>query len=109
MSHHREAFFDALADDFNTPRALAALFEWVREANARAAVGDADLREMLAVLGLGLLARRPPDPQDPRAGRVLASSASGARPSVTLPRRTVCAIRSGRWAGRSGTAPTAPN
>ena len=31
----REAFFDALADDFNTPTALASLFEWVREANRR--------------------------------------------------------------------------
>ena len=56
----REAFFDALADDFNTPRALATVFEWVREANRRAEageqVGDADLREMLAVFALdGLL------------------------------------------------------
>jgi cysteinyl-tRNA synthetase len=49
----REEFFDALATDFNTPRALAALFEWVREANrAGEPVGDADLREMLGVLGL---------------------------------------------------------
>ncbi|HEU4702082.1 MAG TPA: cysteine--tRNA ligase [Conexibacter sp.] len=52
----REAFFDALADDFNTPRALATVFEWVREANRRAEagelVGDADLREMLGVLAL---------------------------------------------------------
>src|SRR5205807_6668904 len=30
----REAFFDALADDFNTPAALARIFEWVREANS---------------------------------------------------------------------------
>ena len=30
-----EAFFDALANDFNTPTALASLFEWVREANRR--------------------------------------------------------------------------
>jgi cysteinyl-tRNA synthetase len=51
MAHHKEAFFEALADDFNTPRARAALFEWVREANARSSVGDHDLREMLAVLG----------------------------------------------------------
>jgi cysteinyl-tRNA synthetase len=50
---HRDAFFDALADDFNTPRALAALAEWVREANrAEGPVGDAHLREMLGVLGL---------------------------------------------------------
>ena len=56
----REAFFDALADDFNTPRALATVFEWVRETNRRTEageqVGDADLREMLGVLALdGLL------------------------------------------------------
>ena len=49
----RERFFDSLADDFNTPAALAAAFDWVREANRSGdAVGDADLREMLSVLGL---------------------------------------------------------
>ncbi len=54
MAPYVEAFFDALANDFNTPTALASLFEWVREANRRGAgVGDADLRGMLAVLGLG--------------------------------------------------------
>jgi cysteinyl-tRNA synthetase len=56
MAHHRDAFFDALANDFNTPTALAELFEWVREANRRGdGVGDADLREMLGVVGLGEL------------------------------------------------------
>jgi len=61
MERHKDAFFDALADDFNTPKALASLFEWVREANRRGAgvegagVGDADLRRMLGVLGLGEL------------------------------------------------------
>jgi cysteinyl-tRNA synthetase len=54
MSHHREAFFDALALDFNTPRALASLFEWVREANrGEQPAGDVDLMEMLDVIGLG--------------------------------------------------------
>jgi cysteinyl-tRNA synthetase len=49
----RERFFAALSDDFNTPSALAAVFEWVREANrAHTEVGDADLREMLGVLAL---------------------------------------------------------
>ncbi len=49
----RERFFDSLADDFNTPAALAAVFDWVRAANrATEHVGDADLREMLDVLGL---------------------------------------------------------
>jgi cysteinyl-tRNA synthetase len=49
----REEFFSALAEDFNTPRAMSAVFEWVREANrSDDAVGDADLREMLGVLAL---------------------------------------------------------
>ncbi len=49
----RERFLDALADDFNTPAARARVFDWVREANRSSEpVGDADLREMLGVLGL---------------------------------------------------------
>ena len=56
MAHHAEAFFAALADDFNTPKALASLFDWIREANRRGeAVGDGDLREMLATFALGNL------------------------------------------------------
>ena len=48
-----ERFFDALVDDFDTPAALAAVFEWVREANrAPAGSGDADLRDMLGVFAL---------------------------------------------------------
>jgi cysteinyl-tRNA synthetase len=52
MGAIKHQFFDALADDFNTPRALAAIADWVREANRREGVGSADLREMLGVLGL---------------------------------------------------------
>jgi cysteinyl-tRNA synthetase len=49
----RDAFLDALADDFNTAKAMAALFDWVREVNRREEpVGGSHLREMLAVLGL---------------------------------------------------------
>jgi cysteinyl-tRNA synthetase len=52
----REQFFDALAHDFNTPRALAEVAAWVREANrSQTPVGDSDLREMLDVLGLANL------------------------------------------------------
>jgi cysteinyl-tRNA synthetase len=77
MSRHRADFFDALADDFNTPRALAALFEWVRQANRRSErAGDADLREMLGVLGLGelepLAAVGDPAAIDPEAAELLA-------------------------------------
>ncbi len=66
LAAHRDAFFDALADDFNTAEALASLFNWVREANrAEDAVGDAHLREMLGVLGLeSLLAAGEAPPEE---------------------------------------------
>ena len=51
----RDAFFDALADDFNSARALAAMFDWIREANRREGVGASHLHEMLDVLGLASL------------------------------------------------------
>jgi cysteinyl-tRNA synthetase len=52
-AQHREAFWDALADDYNTPRALAALYEWIGEANKLDQPGGREeLREMLWVLGL---------------------------------------------------------
>ena len=55
----RERCFAALAEDFNTPRALAAVFEWVHEANRSSEdSGDVDLREMLHVLGLANLVER---------------------------------------------------
>jgi cysteinyl-tRNA synthetase len=72
-----ERFFDALADDFNTPAARAVLFEWVTEANRRLDAGDAlgagRLGEMLHALGLeGLLAARAEgDRVDPEAERLL--------------------------------------
>jgi cysteinyl-tRNA synthetase len=55
-----ERFFDALADDFNTPAARAILFEWVAEANRRLDAGErlgtGRLGEMLNAFGLeGLL------------------------------------------------------
>ena len=55
-----EPFFDALADDFNTPEARAVLFEWVAEVNRRVdegeRVGPGRVGEMLYALGLeGLL------------------------------------------------------
>ena len=60
----RERFFDALARDFNTAEALAALNEWLRAAAAsESPAGDSDLRAMLATVGLeSLLA---PDEQAP--------------------------------------------
>jgi len=75
----RDAFFDALARDLNTPEALAALNEWLREAagDAHQRAGDAHLREMLAVLGLeSLLA---PAEKAPAAVRELAERREQAR------------------------------
>ena len=53
-----EAFRDALADDFNTPRAMAEVFELVAEANrGEVAGGEAAeaVAEMLGLVGLGSL------------------------------------------------------
>ena len=53
LAPHREAFFAALRNDFNTAEALASLYGWIREANrSEEPVGNADLKEMLDVLGL---------------------------------------------------------
>jgi cysteinyl-tRNA synthetase len=59
LDHSRHAFFDALADDFNTAAALAQLNEWLRAAGHLGVRGDADLREMLGVLGLESLLDAP--------------------------------------------------
>src|SRR4051794_27147086 len=85
LAVHRDRFFDALADDFNTPQALAEAHEWINEANRREGVGDAHLREMLGVLGLDTLleaAGGPPDEllelarrrDEARAGRDFATA-----------------------------------
>ena len=72
VAQRREAFFDALADDFNTPQALAALFELIAEGNRRPLPGArAALAEMLGVLGLeGLMAGE--EGPDAQAERLLA-------------------------------------
>jgi cysteinyl-tRNA synthetase len=52
----RQAFLDALADDFNTPQAFAVLFEIVAEGNKRALPGAREiLSELLPLLGLDSL------------------------------------------------------
>jgi cysteinyl-tRNA synthetase len=52
----RETFLAALADDFNTPRAWAAAFELVAEANRRPLPGAREtLAELLPLLGLDAL------------------------------------------------------
>ena len=52
----QQAFKDALADDFNTPRAMAEVFELVGEANRGDVPGAAQaLAEMLELVGLSTL------------------------------------------------------
>jgi cysteinyl-tRNA synthetase len=58
----RDAFFDALADDFNTPAAIAQLFAWLRAAREHGGSGTAHLREMLGVLGLENVLERGREP-----------------------------------------------
>jgi cysteinyl-tRNA synthetase len=75
----RERFFQALARDFNTAEALAAVNEWIREATGPRfrEPGDSHLREMLGVLGLDALLE--PAAQAPAQVRELAERRERAR------------------------------
>jgi cysteinyl-tRNA synthetase len=73
----REAFFAALANDFNTPLALAQLNEWLAAAGSLDTRGHADLAEMLGVLGLEALLE--PDEAAPAEVRELAERREQAR------------------------------
>ena len=59
LDAHAERLLDSLADDFNTPAARAALFDWVGEANRRIDAGEriapGRMPEMLHLLGLDTL------------------------------------------------------
>jgi cysteinyl-tRNA synthetase len=56
LADRRQAFLDALADDFNTPQAFAVLFEIVAEGNRRELPGAREvLTELLHLLGLDSL------------------------------------------------------
>jgi cysteinyl-tRNA synthetase len=79
----RDGFFQLLANDFNTPAALANVFEWVRAAGHLAVKGDEELREMLTVLGLESLLE--PDEEAPRAVHELAEQRERARADRDFP------------------------
>jgi cysteinyl-tRNA synthetase len=68
-----EAFLAALADDFNTPRAMAELFELIAEGNRRPLAGAHRIaEELLALVGLERLAVAEADEADPELRRLLA-------------------------------------
>jgi cysteinyl-tRNA synthetase len=72
VAERRAAFTAALADDFNTPRAMAEVFELIAEGNRRELTGASEaLREMLAILGLESLAE-PEERPGEEAERLLA-------------------------------------
>ena len=72
VAERREAFLAALADDFNTPRAWAAVFELVAEGNRRPLAGAREaLAELLPLLGLESLLEAA-DGADPEAEALLA-------------------------------------
>jgi cysteinyl-tRNA synthetase len=78
VNARREEFLEALADDYNTPRAQAALFELIAEGNRRPLAGArAALAELLPLLGLDSLLDAGEGP-DPDAERLLAER-EGAR------------------------------
>ncbi len=57
VSARREAFLEALADDFNTPRALGEMYGLIGDANREPLAGaHAAVAEMLELLGLASLA-----------------------------------------------------
>jgi len=103
----RESFFAALANDFNTAQALSSLNEWIRDATQAAGDGnggDAHLREMLGVLGLGSLLA--PVPEAPVAVRELADRRQAARAQrdFTLADRLRDQIAELGWEVRDGAA-----
>jgi cysteinyl-tRNA synthetase len=58
VAETRETFLSALAEDFNTPRAMAALYELVAEGHRRPVAGAHEvLEELLEIVGLESLAR----------------------------------------------------
>jgi cysteinyl-tRNA synthetase len=68
-----EAFMAALRDDFNTPRAMAEVFDLITEGNKRAVPGAHQaLEDLLDVVGLRGLAGGEPELADPEARRLLA-------------------------------------
>jgi cysteinyl-tRNA synthetase len=73
VAERREEFLAALADDFNTPRAWAALFDLIAEGNRRPLPGARGaLTELLPLLGLESLLEAPSDTPDDEAEALLA-------------------------------------
>ena len=96
----------ALSDDFNTPRALAALFEMIAEGNRRPLAGARGaLEEVLPLFGLESLLR-PAEEVDPEAKRLM-EAREQARRSATSGAPTGSERSWHRRASRFATRPRA--
>ena len=76
LAPYAERAFAALADDFQTPAARAAVFEWVSDGNSRLDAGErlgvGRFRDMLEMIGFeGLLDATEEEAPDPEAERLL--------------------------------------
>ncbi len=109
VAERREAFLAALADDFNTPKAWAALFELIAEGNRRPLPGrprGARRAAAAARARIGARRRLRATNRTPRP-RGCSPSARARAPSATSPAPTRSATGWARSAGRSATPPRA--
>jgi cysteinyl-tRNA synthetase len=108
LAPERDAFLDALADDFNTARGLGHLWTWVRDANRRTAageqVGDEHLREMLGILALDNVLDAPDDegPDDAALGMLRERDAARAAKDWGRADELRDALAAAGWTVRDG-------
>jgi cysteinyl-tRNA synthetase len=105
LGSYAERFFSALADDFNTPAARAALFDWVAEANRRLDAGETlgvgGLEAMLRCLGIEHLLVGQRMSTDPADGTDQAIPLSVQRGRFAEPDEQVRALLAAREAARA--------
>ncbi len=105
LGPYAERFFAALADDFNTPAARAALFDWVAEANRRLDAGETlgvgGLEAMLRCLGIEHLLVGQRMSTDPADGTDQAIPLSVRRGRFPEPDEQVRALLAAREAARA--------
>ena len=103
LEPYAERFWDALADDFNTPEARAALFDWIAEANRRLDAGESVRRRGAAGDAVGARARQPARRRRRRRRRrrerLLAEREAARAEKDFATRRRDAATSSPRWAG----------
>ena len=111
VAARREAFLDALADDFNTPRALAELFSLIAEARREPLPGR-HARGRARCSRCSGSSRSPPTTEDGRpaseAEELLARARAGPRRARLRARRRDPRPRSPSSASRCATRPAAP-